>query len=139
MEIKNIFISVSILFFIITVNAFGQKPESIFSKNDMEKNWGKNCLIYGTYKTMMLPKSQNPESPLLPSNRIVIILSDSTELALETHDKGLRDITEKEKFIDRQVVVSGTLRHWAQLWGSSEEASIIIDAIIDIETIELIN
>lgn len=116
----------------------GQKPVSVFSKNELEANWGKKCLVYGTYKIMMLPKSAKPGSQLIPSSRIVIVLSDSTNIALETHDLGIRDPKEKEKYMDCQVLVSGTLLHYAQLWGTPDEAAIVMNAIVDIEKIELV-
>ncbi len=116
----------------------GQKPVSVFSKKELDANWNKKCLVYGTYKIMMLPKSARPGSQLIPTNRIVIVLSDSTNLALEIQDLGLRAPEEKEKYLNCQVLVSGTLKHFAQLWGTPNETAIVMNAIVDIDKIELI-
>ncbi|MBU0487766.1 MAG: hypothetical protein KKA07_01235 [Bacteroidetes bacterium] len=138
MKKTSIILPVILVLLFAATNVSAQKPASIYCKKDMEDNRQKECLVYGTYKTMMLPTSAHPGSPVVESSRIVIVLSDSTELALEVQDLGYRDEAEKEKFLGCQVLVSGTLSRWTQLWGTPEESAIIMDAIVDIQSIELI-
>ncbi len=127
-----------LIFMVMTEKINGQKPSSVFNAGDLEKNWGKNCLIYGEYKTMFLPKSTRPGSPLMPSDRIVIMLSDSTLLALETHNLGIRSAIEKTNYLNSEVVVEGILYKHLQLWGTPMEAAIVMNAITNIKNIEII-
>jgi len=137
---KELVFVIMILTVLLNFNpAYGQKPPSVFSAADIEENWGKNCLIYGKYTTLMLPKNARPGSPKIPSGRIVIMLSDTSALALETHDAGFRSDAEIKKFIDCKVVVEGTLQKYMQLWGKPGETAIVMSAITNIKNIEIID
>jgi hypothetical protein len=126
------------IFMVMIENINGQKPSFVYNAADLEKNWGKNCLIYGEYKTMFLPNSARPDSPLMPSDRIVIMLSDSTLLALETHNLGIRSEIEKTSYLNAEVVVEGIIYQHMQLWGTPMETAILMNAITNIKSIEII-
>jgi hypothetical protein len=63
-------------------------------------------------------------------------LSDGHHVALETHGAGIRPLEEKDRFHGKQVKATGLFVRWAQLWGSPEESSIIMDALTNIEGLE---
>ena len=110
----------------------------IRTEKDCKSSYDQIGIIEGTYKTLYLPVSAEPDSPLMPSKRITIRLDDGYELALETHEAGYRKEEEKKMFLDKRVFVKGKLVRFAQLWGSREESSIVMDAIQNIENIEIV-
>ncbi len=108
------------------------------SEADCRNVNAQSVIVIGKYRTMMLPKSARPGSPLFASDRIVIVLADGHQVAVETHEKGIRIAEEKEKYLDKKVKIRGTFRRFAQLWGSPEESAIVIDSLVDIKEIEIV-
>lgn len=92
--------------------------------------------VQGVYRAMMLPRSARPGSPLFESDRAVIELEDGHHIALETHGAGIRPPDERDRFLGKTVRAKGFFMRWAQLWGSPEESSIIMDALTGVELIE---
>jgi hypothetical protein len=133
---KKLLIVTSIMLGMITIS-LAQNLTSVTSKKDFEKNIDKEVVLLGVYKTMMLPESAKPDSPKKPSKRIIIELSDGTQIALETHDKGYRPVKEKVKLLNKKVEVTGTLYANHQLWGTNMETTIVMDAIKNLKNVEV--
>lgn len=104
---------------------------------ELERHWDEKVILVGIYREMLLPKGKRPGSPLVLSRRIIIVLP-GISLALETHEAGYRSLEEKKKYMNKRVKVAGTIRRMVQLWGTPEEQAIVMPAIKEIESIELI-
>lgn len=112
------------------------KLPEVTTAETFKKNDGKKIILIGTYTPMMLPKSKRPGSPMIPSGRVSINL-DRYEIALDRDKKGYRDSTEVKKFSGKKVKVTGTASKMTTLWGSGQEQSIVMPAILEVKNIEL--
>lgn len=132
---KKLLIVASIMLGMFTMS-LAQNLTAVTTKKDFDKNVNKEVALIGIYKTMMLPESARPDSPKKPSQRIYIELSDGTQIALETHDAGIRPVKEKVKLLNKKVKVTGTLHANHQLWGTNMEAAIVMDAVKEVKSVE---
>ena len=108
---------------------------SIESEKDMEKNMGSVVEVTGIYKRMNL--SKRPDK-IVYGSRVYIQLRDTSTLALEIGDKGLRMEDEIKKFENKNVRVTGRLNDMAPLWGDGTVASIVSRYLSEIQKIEVV-
>jgi hypothetical protein len=121
-----------------TASAAVEEPAAVVvrSDEDLVHAWGRRVRVIGRYERMMLPTSARPGAPSEPSGRVEVVVGRRS-LALDTHARGIRSEEEVQRFVGRRVVVVGTAREHAQLWGRPDEAAIVSAALVDVERIEL--
>jgi hypothetical protein len=123
-------LSISLLLAGCAVNA-----PRVSTEAECRERYGERVVAVGVYRPMELPTSARPGSPLVPTDRAYVELDDGHALAIETHDLAFRPPEERARLSGRLVAVTARLERMAQLWGTPEEAAIIMDALKEIESI----
>jgi len=116
--------------------SFMSNPPTVTTKEEFEKHYDQKVILVGTYTPLMLPESKRPNSKKINSGRVSIRLGDF-DVALDRDKKGLRSKQEVKKFSGKKVKVKGTIQKMVTLWGDGTQQSIIMPAILEIESIEI--